>query len=260
MSLAAAVAGALVLFAAGHRYGVKKNYSRAEAAWEAGDYRRAIDLYQTVVDDYPSDPLAGQAAYRAGSTYYLFLGKERKAVLAFRELIRKAPGSSWGIKAQGELGYIFEHRLEDYRQAIVEYERVLGIASSPAEKEEAQLSVARCYFKMGDYLQAREEYEVFLEQFPESGLTNRALTGVASCYYVNRLYQSAIKYYRMAYRESGDDQLKAEAGFGIAVSLEEAGELAAALRQFEEILEFHPNAPLVHQRIERLKNKAGVLK
>jgi TolA-binding protein len=255
LSLVLAVVGAILLFTVGHRYRVKRSYAVAEKNWEEGNYRKAVELYQAVLDEYPSDPLAGQAHFRIGTTYYLFLQQEREAILAFRDLTKTDPSGSWGRKAQKKLGEIFENRLQDYRQAVVEYQRLINLSPSVDESEEAQLAVARCYFKLGDFTQAREEYEIFLERYPGSPRRDRALDGLASTCYVTRRYQSAITYYRMVISESKDPELRAEAGFGIASCLEEAGSLKAALKQFMDIREEHPNAELVRQRIDRLQEK-----
>ncbi len=255
LSLALAVVGALLLFTVGHRYRVKRSYAVAEKNWEEGNYRKAVELYQAVLDEHPSDPLAGQAHFRIGNTYYLFLRQEREAILTFRDLTKKDPSGPWGLRAQKKLGEIFEKGLEDYRQAIVEYQRLMNLSPSAAESEEAQLAVARCYFKLGDFTQAREEFEIFLERYPGSPRRDRALDGLASTCYVTRRYQSAITYYRRVIDESQDQGLRAEAGFGIASCLEEAGSHQAALEQFMDIRGEHPNVELVQQRIDRLQEK-----
>ena len=107
VSLALAVAGALLLFTFGHRYQIKKTFSSAEESWEAGDYQGAIELYQVIVDENPSDPLAEEAQFRIGNTYYLFLQRDRAAVQTFRDLIKKGflptPEHSGPGAARGDL-------------------------------------------------------------------------------------------------------------------------------------------------------------
>ena len=46
--------------------------------------------------------------------------------------------------------------------------------------------------------------------------------------------------------------------FGVAVSLEEAGEARLALAEFEKIVGTHPNPDLIESRIRRLRGKIGV--
>jgi tetratricopeptide (TPR) repeat protein len=252
LSLAVAVTLAVIFFTAGHRYRVRKTFTRAEESWEKGNYQEAIDDYLEIAEEYSDDPLADQAQFQVGNTYYLFLQKDREAIRTFRDLIRRHPASSWSLTAQGLLGEIYEKRLEDYRQAVVEYQRLINLSPSGEASDRAQLAVARCYFSLGDFEQAREEYEIHLERYPDSPDRNKALMGVANSYYVMRACQPAIRYYRTVVEANADSQLRAEAGFGIASCLEESGDLPEALEEFERILKEHPNPGLVRQRMERI--------
>ena len=218
LSLLLAVAGAVVLFTTGHRYRVKKIFASAERSWEEGDYQRAVELYQAVIDEDPGDPLSVRAQFQVGSTYHLFLQRDREAVQAFRDLIKKNPAGPWSLRAQELLGEIFEKRFEDYRQAIVEYQRLINLSGGGEE---------------GD----------------------RALAGAANSHYVVRAFQSAIRYYRQVIEVSDDPKLRAEAGFGIASCLEEAGDLRGALAAFAKVRRDYPNPELVEQRLDRLRKR-----
>ena len=121
--------------------------------------------------------------------------------------------------------------------------------------DEAQYAVARCSFALGDYDQSRAEYELLLERYPESQLKPRALAGIANAWYVTGHFGQAVKLYRQAQQESRDPALAAEAGFGVATSLEEAGDIAGALAQFESVREAYPNPGLVGQRIARARER-----
>lgn len=255
LSLVVAVTAAIFIFTAGHRYRVRKTFTRAEKSWEDGSYREAVDAYLALVEEYPDDPLADRAQFQVGNTYYLFLQKDRQAIRTFRDLIRRDPASPWSLIAQGLLGEIYEKRLEDYHQAIIEYQRRIHLSPEDEGSDVAQLGVARCYFSLGDFERAREEYELHLERYPDSPRRDRVLAGVADSYYVTRAYQSAIRYYREAAAASGDARLQSEAGFGIASCLEESGDLDEALREFERVAGEHPNPGLVEQRIQRIRER-----
>lgn len=254
LSLVVAVTAAIFIFTAGHRYRVRKTFTRAEKSWESGSYQEAVEAYLALVEEYPDDPLADQAQFQVGNTYYLFLQKDRQAIRTFRDLIRRDPASSWSLIAQGLLGKIYEKRLEDYHQAIIEYQRRIHLSPGDEGSDLAQLGVARCYFSLGDFERSREEYQLHLERYPASPRRDRALAGVANSYYVTRAYQSAIRYYREA-AASGDSRLRSEAVFGIASCLEEGGDLGAALKEFEKVVGEHPNPRLVERRIERIRER-----
>jgi tetratricopeptide (TPR) repeat protein len=121
--------------------------------------------------------------------------------------------------------------------------------------DEAQFAVARCSFTLGDFDQARAEYELLLERYPESPLKPRVLAGIANAWYVTGHFGQAVKYYQQAQQVSGDPSLSAEAGFGVATSLEEAGDLVGALAHFERVRSAYPNPGLVEQRMARARKR-----
>jgi TolA-binding protein len=249
-----------VLVAAGvatarYHWGARRTFERAEAAWAEGDYRRAAALFREVGERYPEHRLAPEALFRLGRGTYLFLNDPREAVLVLRTLVRRENSAPWAREAQRLLGEIFEVRQGDCRQAIVEYQRMISLDPRGEGNDEAQLAVARCSFALGDYDQARAEYELLLERYPESGLKPRALAGIANTWYVAGHFTKAVQFYRQAQLESRDPALAAEAGFGIATALEEAGDPAGALAQFERVRSTYPNPGLVEQRISRARER-----
>jgi TolA-binding protein len=260
-SLVVGIVVAVGVVLARDHWGAQRAFGNAEAAWDRGDYRRAAALYREIAERYPDHRLAPAALFRLGRGTYLFLNDPREAVLVLRALARREGSGAWARRAQQLLGEIFEVRQGDCRQAIVEYQRMISLDPRGEGNDEAQFAVARCSFTLGDYDQARAEYELLLERYPESGLRPRALAGIANAWYVTGHFGQAVKLYSQAQRESRDPALAAEAGFGIATSLEEAGDPAGALAQFELVRSVYPNPALVEQRIvrarERIAQQAG---
>jgi TolA-binding protein len=255
VSLACGVVIAVAVAAARDHWGARRLFGSAEAAWDRGDFRSAAALFRDVAERYPGHRLAPEALFRQGRATYLFLNDPREAVLVLRELARREHAGPWPRRAQQLLGEIFEVRQGDCRQAIVEYQRVIGMDPRGEGSDAAQFAVARCAFTLGDFDQARAEYELLLERYPESGLRPRALAGIANAWYVAGRFAQAVKFYRLAEQEARDPALAAEAGFGVASSLEEAGDLAGALVQFERVRAGYPNPGLVEQRIARTRER-----
>ena len=254
-SLGVALLAAAGIAALRHRHGAERLWRAAEAGFERGEHRRALGLYLQLADGYPGDPLALQALHQAGTINRLYLRDEREAVTALRELARRDPAGAWGRTAQRELGGIFEQRDGGCRQAIVEYQRFIGMDPAGAGNDEAQLAVARCSFALGDFEQARAEYELLLERYPESALRPRALLGIAGAWYVAGRHAAAATAYRQVLAETDDPELGAEAAFGVASALEASGDLAGALRELERARAGHPNPALVDQRLARVRGR-----
>ena len=257
-SLVCGVAVAVLVGVARDHWGARRAFGNAEAAWERGDYRSAAGLFREVAERYPEHRLAPEALFRLGRGTYLFLNDPREAVLVLRTLARREDAGVWARRAQQLLGEIFEVRQGDCRQAIVEYQRMISLDPRGEGSDEAQFAVARCSFSLGDYDQARAEYELLLERYPESKLKPPALAGIANAWYVTGHFGQAVKFYQQAQQESRDPALAAEAGFGIATSLEEAGDLEGALAQFERVRSTYPNSRLVEQRIVRARERIAL--
>ena len=254
-SLACGVAVALLVAAGRDHWGAQRAFSRAETAWEQGDYRRSATLFREVAERHPGHRLAPEALFRLGRVTYLFLNDPREAVRVLRLLSRREGAGPWARRAQQLLGEIFEVRQGDCRQAIVEYQRMISLDPRGEGNDEAQFAVARCSFALGDYDQARSEYELLLERYPESALRPKALAGIANTWYVTGRFGQAVKLYRQVAEEARDPALAAEAGFGVATALEEAGDLAGALVQFERVRSTYPNPGVVEQRIARARER-----
>jgi TolA-binding protein len=254
-SLACGVAVAVLVAAGRDHWGAQRTFRNAEAAWEQGDYRQSAALFREVAERHPEHRLAAEALYRLGRVNAVFLNDPREAVRVLRLLSRRDGAGPWARRAQQLLGEIFEVRQGDCRQAIVEYQRMISLEPGGEGNDQAQFAVARCSFSLGDYDQARSEYELLLERYPESGLKPRALAGIANTWYVTGRFAQAVKAYRQAQQEARDPAQAAEAGFGIATSLEEAGDLTGALEQFERVRSNYPNPGLVEQRIARVRER-----
>lgn len=254
-SLAIGVALALLAAAFGLRWGAWRTWARAEEAWERGEYRRAAELFQKMADAYPDEERAAEALFRVGRINYLFLGEVPEAVHVLRSLARREDGGTWALRSQLLLGEIFEVRQGDCRQAIVEYQRFIGMNRGGEGNDEAQLAVARCSFAIGEYEQARAEYENLLERYPDSPLRQRALAGAAGAHSVTGRPGLAIRAYREVLAAGPDPVLAAEARFGIASALEESGDLAGALAELEAARDGYPNPGLVEERIERVRQR-----
>lgn len=254
-SLAVGVLAAVLVTTARDHWGARRAFGNAEAAWDRGDYRSSAALFRELTERYPDHRLAPEALFRLGRASYLFLNDPREAVVVLRALARREGSGAWARRAQQLLGEIFEMRQGDCRQAIVEYQRMIGLDPRGEGNDAAQFAVARCSFALGDYDQARAEYELLLERYPESALKPQALAGIANAWYVTGRFGQAVKLYQQAQRESRDPALAAEAGFGIATTLEEAGDLPGALAQFERVRSTYPNPGLVDQRIGRARER-----
>jgi len=109
---------------------VLRAYEAAMAKYRAAQYQDAITAFQLIVRQYPNDPLAANAQYWTGDSFYQ-LRAYRSAVDAQNELIAKYPNSSKVPDAMLNIGSALIG-LEEIPEARQTWEKL--IASYPGSR------------------------------------------------------------------------------------------------------------------------------
>ncbi len=109
-------------------------YERARELFQNRNYREAIQIFEQLVNQNPNHPLADNAQYWIGESYFM-LGQYRKAILAFEKV------------------FLFEQsNKNDY----------------------AQYKLGLSYYMLGDKQRARSEFQKLIDQYPRSPLVSKA--------------------------------------------------------------------------------------
>jgi len=112
----------------------KMRYDEARAAFEARQYRDAIQYFESLLASSSTHSLADNAQYWIGEAHFA---------------------------------------LRQYDAAIMDFEKVLTFARSN-KKEDAQYKLGYCYLKKGSRDKASEEFQRLQENFPNSSLNSKA--------------------------------------------------------------------------------------
>lgn len=210
----------------------------------AQDYnKKAIQLYEWFLRDFPTDPKADQALFFLGYNYFQ-LREYKKGTAYYARLSKEHPQSPFVDEANFALGeYYFEN--EDWKNALEYYSRV-------SENRKARLysfayyKSAWCLYKLGQVKKALS----YLEHVIKVGRASKP--GVNHI----RLASEAIKDLVVFYAEVGDykrarDYFEDIAGKKNAPALMEklayryvdTGNRPAAREVFREIISERPHAP-----------------
>jgi len=95
-----------------------------------------------------------------------YQGKYREAISGFRALLEENMYHSLSDNCQYWIGEAY-FALKDYRQAIVEFEKVFTFSNSNKD-DHAQLKIAICYYKLGQMDQAKAEFNRMIMNYPDS--------------------------------------------------------------------------------------------
>ncbi|MFQ5950180.1 MAG: tetratricopeptide repeat protein [Nitrospiria bacterium] len=229
----------------------------AEQKWVNEDYLGAIHDYEKIIDDYPRSRLVPEAYYWRGVAYFLYLDNTQRAIASFNKSIQGTLSpldKGRALEAHLYIAEIYEKKLNQPKEAIAAYERVMEISPDPDQILEIQYKVGEIYFDLGDMAQARVEWDLLVKKDPESRWAPAALYRQGSTYFVVGNCSKAVEIYQTLYTEYPEHEMSLFAKFRTANCLEENQRLTEALQLYKELEGHYPDRELITGKIGRLED------
>lgn len=230
-------------------------YDKGEKLKKDGRYEEAITEYRYVALHYQKAKFAPEALFRIGEVSYLYLKDFKAAGRAFRDLLNNYSWSARCKQAQLHLADIEMYGLQDFKQAIVEYQKAISYYGAEKEAERFQHEIAKAYFNLENFEQQRVELNLLLTKFPDSELAKSVYYEIANSYYIEGNSDEAIDSYKKVIEKFPSTSVSLESKFQMASCLEEKEDLRGAIAILKEIEGVYPNYKIVKMRIERIKKR-----
>lgn len=124
-------------------------FAAAEAAYEKGNYERAITDYTEYIRKYSNGVNILVAYYHRGESYAV-LKQYDKALNDYEWVISKGPGNRYYVDALGKAADIAYKGNKDFKKSYDYFVKWEAVATTAADKFEAQLGAMRSAYKLGD--------------------------------------------------------------------------------------------------------------
>lgn len=232
---------------------LEKQYQRATALLDEGEYRRAISRLRGIHEHHPESSRAPQALYLAGEVLFLHLDENQEALLNFLLIERDYPDSDWCQAARRRVAEIYKDHLRDYERALVAYQKLLDAGASQPDR--VQYDIADCYFRLNNFEQARIEFENLLKNHPDSALLPEVLYRIGAAFFLEGKLHDAELVLTRAQQDHQDSPFAGEATFMLAQVHEERGELKAALKLLQDLEQHYPDKPALTRRLENIRQR-----
>ena len=231
-------------------------YKTGQDLWSKGETEKSLSNFLNIIEKYPASDLHDDALFKAGELYYLSYSDFSNAIKTFRQLllIRNAR-VKLKFQAQNYIAEIYENSLNDYDQAIIEYQRLINNFENWISPGEGQFKIAKCYFKKSDYKQAIVEYEILVERFPVSPFVEEAIYQIATSNFILGECSKAVKNYDRFEEKFPDSRFMPEIKFEIGSCYEEEGNLLESLTMFRELKGNYSNKKLLEMKINAIEKR-----
>ena len=209
---------------------------RAQELRDVGRAEEAAELFGQVALMAPGSPLAPEARFEEGFTYYVVMAPQepaaRRNVLramaeeAFRRLIEDYPESEYVQRVRLFLGEIYT-AMGDHERALEQYEAAIGGIDDLESRQQVCLAMAQCYERSGQVGPAVER----LRDIINIGRPGR---------YFEAAHLMLARYYYVAgHRERAVEQLRELLGTEVAFSSRQEAyvrlvEILVELERFDE--------------------------
>ena len=99
--------------------------ARGMEAVNAGDYDKAVDAFETILDEYPQGVRRPDALYALGGVYQNEKGDFGRALACYREISEQHPDHEKAPNALFLMGFIYNNELRQLDSARAAYEEFM---------------------------------------------------------------------------------------------------------------------------------------
>lgn len=229
-------------------------FQRGYLSVEAGDYKKAIELFEELVRRFPEHAYADDALYQVGFVYQRHLKDHDRAAEAYTRLAK-----SYRDRENAPVAQYQNAQIAAQTGNIADANTFLNDARDNANwqrRRRGQKAVPNYYEQQSDDM----------IMFGDLNATSAAETELVALYFqgANDLQEGrlrdAMSNFGKIQKEYGKSKLADDAAFGLAECSRLAGKFDEAARAYEEFLKKHPRSELVPQatfRLAEFKRLAG---
>jgi tetratricopeptide (TPR) repeat protein len=233
----------------------EKDYDVAMKEVNQGHYRTSLTYFDRVLKRSPESDLA-LAAAREGARVCIFDLKDfKKATTYFRHLILHSTDSKEIESVQKQLAEVYFENMADYGQAVIEYNKLLGMNLPFSERAQYKISLARSYFYLGQFSQAESEIDDLLKERLQDSMKFNALNMKGNVLVARKQFAPAAEVYKAILKDFPERSQQEHIGLQLAVCYEESQDFAAAIRTLEAMKSTYKPAEYIELRIKRLQER-----
>lgn len=213
-------------------------YKKATSLYQAGKYQKAVHLFEMLLTRYPDHSLARRAHYQLGNIYFYKLNQPERALEYAEKLYAQSPPQGkYSMKALQLIGYIYDTSLNRCLNGAEAYRILIQDYSSAIDTGKYQLAIADCHFRLQNYAQAITEYDQLIQNYPASEHKVRAQFQIANSYALTEACDKAIEIYEtlLQTEEALSQQFVVDIKLELAYCYGQQEQYSKAVELYEEL-------------------------
>lgn len=232
-----------------------REYQKGLREVESKHFHIAVSHFDHVLKRAPESESAIAAAREGSRIASLELKDFKKAIEYDRHLVLYSKDAAERILAQKRIATTYFENLQEYSKAANEYNKLLAMPLSTADKAKGKISLSRSYFYSEEFNQAESEIQDLLRERldPDSRFAALALRG--SILVARKDFKPAVELLRGLVKSDPERSKRENIGMQLVVSLEENHDYKEAVQVLESMKATYEPKEYIELRIKRLQEK-----
>ncbi len=207
-----------------------------DAYQESGDFNKAIEIYEFILNKYPDSFYGDYTQYQLGLAL-LKVAKYDEAVTAFKSLKAEFPESKLLDDAAYALG-ISLYNLNRFSEAIEVFKGIVRPDNKDTELlQKCEYQIADCYYRLGNEKEAVEKFKALRLKYPDSKLSQEIIWWLGEYYYRNNAMAVARDYFFALIKDFPESSLIPGAYYALGASFAGESNYEQALINFKKVME-----------------------
>ncbi len=228
---------------------------RAQRAIKNQNFESAVVILSSIIQHDPDSDEALKAA-RLGASVAHFEAKDYVHALEFyKQIVLSSPDVEERKTSQKYIAQIQFENLNDYNQAVIEYEKLLRLNLGPAEAFRYRMNLAKSYFYLNDTEQTLIEIDMILNKtiLPDEAFEAKVLR--ANTEVAAKRNKEAAVMWKNILEEFPEKSKKEKIALNLAVVYEEMNDFENAIEVLNSLRDGSPHQDFLDLRISRLKER-----
>jgi tetratricopeptide (TPR) repeat protein len=240
-----------LLTGCGFTSGLYKDILKAQDFIETREFNKATKIYENILERKPGKIINIKINYQLGEINSIYLNNYKKALIHFEKVIKLANEPLWQVKALEKIGVISYENLKDYKKSQYAYKKLMKFIPK-LEKQDFYK------FRYAQSLYQKELYDNAIKIFKELTQVKNSKYSVQSYYFLGLInfykknWEQSISYwFEYLKREKRQDRI-VQVKFMIANAYESSEQLKQAYNIYYSIIGNYPNPEVIRSRLNSL--------
>jgi len=252
------VSAGLIIFSGCDNQKAGRQFEQGKKLHAQGAYLEAIRSWEIILSSWPKSDYADQALHRIGTTYYVEMDQQDRALDAFTRLVKDFPKSQYAPEDLVLVADIYRGQRQ-FAKALAEYCRFLELYPQNPNAVEIRYKTITCLFEVGEYQAMRAQAQDLIKKFPESQYAGDCIFWLGESYYLERDYEKARAQFSDYLKKYPQGEMAYKSWLSFARSLEEDNKLTDAIKIYQDLLKRYPSDKIIQSRLDsaqkRLSNR-----